>query len=325
MESTTKNRKTRAQIEGMVARALRGARLSEGEGSLRELTQGWFNATYQVRLADGREMVLKIAPPEAAEVMQYEQAIMATEVASLRLVRTNPAIPVPEIYAYDDSHEIADSDYFFMERIRGEYLALARASLSSESLAAIELHSGAIIREVNGFRGTSFGYEGNPALRSASWREAFIQIVEAVLEDADRKNARLDFTRGELRAALLSHASALEEVSEPRLVHWDAWDPNLFIRGDRVVGIIDFERALWADPLMEAQFRELGEGGVTNSMRGYGKTAFTREEELRMHLYSLHLALTMYTECSYRTYDTDDIRRFARAFLGRTMAWLKAH
>ena len=74
-----------------------------------------------------------------------------------------------------------------------------------------------------------------------------------------------------------------------------------FVRGSQVVGIIDFERALWAEPLMEAQFRPLFSGdGVTSAMRGYDKTFFSFAEEQRYHLYSLHLALVMDTECYYR-------------------------
>ena len=119
MESKTKNKKTREQIERMAARAFEGLGLAAGEEAVLELKEGWFNAAYNVRLADGREVILKIAPPPGAEVMLYEKNIMATEVASMRLVRQNPAIPVPEIYFFDDAHDLCDADYFFMEKLTG--------------------------------------------------------------------------------------------------------------------------------------------------------------------------------------------------------------
>src|SRR5689334_13865335 len=100
MESKTKNTKTRAQIATMVAAAFGGPALANGEDAVRELKEGWFNAAYNIQLADGREVILKIAPPKHAEVLSYEKNIMATEVAAMRLVRQNPAIPVPEIYFY---------------------------------------------------------------------------------------------------------------------------------------------------------------------------------------------------------------------------------
>ena len=325
MESKTKNTKTRPQIEAMAARAFGGMTLADSEAAVRELKEGWFNAAYTIQLADGREVILKIAPPKDAEVLLYEKNIMATEVAAMRLVRQNPAIPVPEIYFFDDAHDLCDSDYFFMEKIAGDNLEHVKASLPPETQASLELHIGAIIREINGFTGTYFGYEGNPDLRATSWKEAFITIVESVLEDGARKNVVYDYGYDEIRATVLKHAPALEEITTPCLVHWDAWDPNFFVKEGKIAGIIDFERALWAEPLMEAQFRPLFGDGITNSMRGYGKTSFTVAEEQRCRLYSLHLALVMNTECYYRDYDTDFVYNLSRQLMGATMDWLKAN
>src|SRR6266498_64612 len=288
MESKTKNKKTREQIECMAVHVFNGIKLAAGEDTITELKQGWFNAAYNVKLADGREVILKIAPPQDAEVMIYEKNIMSTEVASMRMVKRNPSIPVPEIYGFDDAHDLCDSDYFFMEKIYGDNLEQVKASLPAETQESIDLHIGKIIWEINSFHGTYFGYD-------------------------------------EILAAIMKHSPVLEEIASPCLVHWDAWNPNFFVRDGKVTGIIDFERALWAEPLMEAQFRQFGDASITNSMRGYNKTSFTFAEEQRKHLYSLHLALVMQTECSYRNYDTDDVFNFSRQFLSATMEWLKTN
>lgn len=325
MESKTKNKKTRDQIESMVVRAFNGLGLAAGEETVIELKEGWFNVAYNLRLADGREVILKIAPPQGADVMLYEKNIMASEVASMRLVSKNPAIPVPEIHFYDDSLELCDSDYFFMEKIDGENLEHVKASLSPETQKSIELCIGEIIREINGFPGTYFGYAGNLDLRANTWKEAFIKIVGSVLEDGARKNVVYDYSYDELHAAVLKHARALDEITTPCLVHWDAWNSNFFVKDGQITGIIDFERALWAEPLMEAQFRQFSGSSITNSMRSYGKTSFTFAEEQRNHLYSLHLALVMNTECYYRSYDSDAVFNLSRQFMAATMEWLKAN
>jgi aminoglycoside phosphotransferase (APT) family kinase protein len=309
----------------MVGRAFSGLGLADGDDAVLELKDGWFNASYRVRLSDGRGVVLKIAPPRDAEVMRYERNIMAIEVATMRLVRQNPAIPVPEIYHFDDTHELCDADYFFMEHMTGDSLEHVINSLSPVTKASVERHIGEIVREINSFHGVYFGYDGNPDLRADTWREAFIRIVESVLQDAADKNVRFDFGYDELRATILKHAPALEEVTTPCLVHWDAWNPNFFVQDGKITGIIDFERALWAEPLMEAQFRQFGDGGITDSMRGYGKTAFTLAEEQRNHLYALHLGLVMHTECFFRNYDTPHIFNVSRQYIGANMEWLNAN
>jgi aminoglycoside phosphotransferase (APT) family kinase protein len=310
----------------MVAKAFGGMTLADGDDAVRELKDGWFNAAYSVQLADGREVILKIAPPPGADVMLYEQHIMATEVATMRLVRQHPTIPVPDIYFFDETHDVCDAEYFFMEKLAGDNLEHVKASLPPETQASLERQIGEIIREVNGFRGTYFGYAGNPDLRATTWKAAFIMIMEATLEDGARKNAVYGYGYDKIRATYLNHVSALEEVTTPCLVHWDAWDPNFFVQDDRIVGIIDFERALWAEPLMEAQFRALSfDGGVSNSMRGYGKTSFTVAEEQRCWLYALHLALVMNTECYYRNYDSDRIYNLSMTLIAGSMDWLKAN
>jgi hypothetical protein len=163
-------------------------------------------------------------------------------------------------------------------------------------------------------------------LRAAGWRAAFLKIIESLLEDAARKQVVFDFTTEELRAAMQKHTPALDEVTTPVLVHWDAWFPNFFVKDGRVTGLLDFERALWADPLMEAQFRFPFFGmGITPSLRGYGKTSFSFSEEQRNHLYAMHLALVMNIECYYRDYDTDEVFNLSREFLAKAMRWLAAN
>jgi aminoglycoside phosphotransferase (APT) family kinase protein len=323
MESTTKNKKTREQIESMAVRAFNGLGLAAGEEAVLELKEGWFNVAYLVRLADCREVILKIAPPQEAEVLTYEKNIMETEVTSMRLVRENPAIPVPEIYFFDNARDLCDSDYFFMEKLPGDNLEHVKASLPTETQAEIDFRIGEIIHEINGFTGTYFGYPGNPDLRGDTWQAAFLKIMDSVLDDGRRKNVDYGYSYDELRATVQKHAPALAAVTTPRLVHWDAWNLNFFVKNGQITGLLDFERALWADPLMEAQFRALAFGGISESMQGYGKTTFTHEEDERCHLYTLHLALVMKTECYYRNYDTDEVSKLAKKLMVPTMKWLQ--
>ncbi len=74
---------------------------------------------------------------------------------------------------------------------------------------------------------------------------------------------------------------------------------------------------------MEAQFRALDFEGVSASMQGYGKTTFTRDEEQRCRLYTLHLGLIMKTECYYRDYGTDEISNMALNIIAPAVKWLQ--
>ncbi len=323
MESRTKNRKNRDQIAKMVEKAFPGSHLAEGEETIIELKEGWFNAAYDVLLDNGEHVILKIAPPKDAEILTYEKDIMDTEVATMRMVAQDPAIPVPEIYTYDTSGEVCDSNYFLMQKLEGQNYDHCKKDFLAATRSEIDRNIGAIVREINQYTGSYFGYDGNRDLQAPTWKDAFIKIVDSVLEDGRKKNADYSFSIEEIREVVQKHAASLDAVVTPQLVHWDAWDLNVFVKDGQITGLLDFERALWADPLMEAQFRALAFGGVTDSLRGYGKTDFTHAEQQRNHLYTLHLALVMKTEGYYRSYDTHEVANLAMMLLIPAMMWLK--
>jgi aminoglycoside phosphotransferase (APT) family kinase protein len=323
VQSQTKNVKSRDEIDALARHAF-GIGLAPGDAGLRELTDGWFNAVHELGLADDRRVVLKIAPPPHAPVMAYERELMATEVATMRLVKSDPAIPVPTVLFHDDSRTLCDAPYFFMEKVSGANLDHVRKALSPAQASAVDRHVGEVVRAINGFRGEWFGLPGHPGLRAPTWREAFGRIVESVLQDAARRDVAFPRPAGEIRALLARHAPTLDEVREPRLVHWDGWDKNFFVADGRVTGLIDFERAMWADPLMEAQFRALSWDGVSDALRGYGRTRFSDAELVRNRLYTLHLALVMHTECFYRHYPDDEVLNGSRKMIVENLDWLEA-
>jgi aminoglycoside phosphotransferase (APT) family kinase protein len=245
---------------------------------------------------------------------------MATEVAAMRRVRESGAIPVPRIHSFDEARDLCDAPYFFMERLTGDNLGHVKATLPAEVRAKVEVRIGEILHAINGFTGAYFGYPGNPDLRGESWRSAFAAIVESVLEDGRRKDVDYGCHPDEIRSAVARDAPALDAVVTPRLVHWDAWDTNFFVRDGEVTGLVDFERALFGDPLMEAQFRPIYGEGTANVLRGYGRGALTSDEERRSRLYTLHLALVMCTECAYRSYDTDFVYKLSRGLIASTLS-----
>jgi hypothetical protein len=97
MEGITKNRQTTETLQSMIARAYGAAQVPVGENWVGELGHGWFNVAYRLRLRDGAEVVVKIAPPPGVEVMTYELGAMRTEVAALELIGRETTVPVPKV------------------------------------------------------------------------------------------------------------------------------------------------------------------------------------------------------------------------------------
>ncbi|RKN11104.1 aminoglycoside phosphotransferase family protein [Streptomyces radicis] len=306
----------------MIERAYGKALIPEGDDFAEEITHGWFNVTYRIRLRDGQRAVLKIAPPADVAVLTREHDMMRNELAAMSLVRAHTEVPIPRVDHADLSRELIDADYFFMEYVDADNFGIATAEgrLSDEVVAAGGRQLGALNRELNSIVGPRFGPLRGPG--SATWRAAFSRMIEDTLEDGARVNVDIGWDHDEIRAVLAENASALDDVTEPRFVEVDLWTKNSMIREGRIVAILDHERALYGDPLMEAGFTGIdlpAFGDPTDFMRGYGIEELSASERVRRRLYSLGLAVVMIVETKYRGHGETTTYDFGREQLDLLM------
>nr|WP_274528380.1 aminoglycoside phosphotransferase family protein [Paenibacillus piscarius] len=300
----------------MLAAAAFGAELDIA--SSRELTGGFYNTAYDLELSDGRSVILKVAPGPETEVLSYEKDIMRAEVEALRLMRAQGGVPVPEVYCYDESLKLISSPYFFLEKVKGQPYNEIKDSLTPEQQASIEHEVGRYQRRINEIGGPAFGLFGKTPVESGrTWRETFRSILLDVLQDAVRLGAQLPASLTEFEQVLERYLPALDEVTQPRLVHWDLWNGNIFVQDGTVVSIIDWERAMWGDVLQEYYFRHFENSAAFHE--GYGITFTRRNELLRKQLYDLHLDLILAIECYSRQYKDEDHVRWAQDNL--TESW----
>jgi len=184
--------------------------------------------------------------------------------------------------------------------------------------------TGYYLSQVNRLTATQFGCYAHPAAIGVSWSLAFEKLIDNVLLDAMDAAIKLPLPPRDIISLTRKYATCLEEVSTPRLVHWDLWDGNIFIdpQTNHINGIIDFERCLWADPLMEVNF---GAFGINhNFLKGYGKYyPFSASEEIRRTLYNIYLFLIMVIESTYRNYPTNDQENWARQKLSAEISKLQ--
>jgi len=289
-----------------------------------ELTDGYFNAAYLLELTDGSKCVLKVAPPDEVRILRYEQGIMQAEVETIRLVRQHTQVPAPEIFAHDRSRQIIGSDYFLMSFLPGVPLNKLRKDLTAGQNAAIDRQAGIYLRQMNMIRGPRFGALSQPAHQFDSWRSACDALLRDVLQDGQDLRVRMPLPYDEIYLLMVRHYAALDEVTAPGLVHWDLWDGNIFLDPETrsITGIIDFERALWGDPLMEANFIFWQNSQAFTE--GYGTPMLdTPARRTRRLLYNVYLWLIMVIECYYRAYENDHQEKWAREQLTRDLNLLK--
>lgn len=316
-ESSTKNRQPIEKIREMAARAFANTQIV----SLTELDEGYFNAAYSVTLSNGQKAILKIAPRPGSPIMTYEKNIMWSEVQSLRLIADQTEIPVAKVLFYDDSHSVCDADYFFMSKLEGESLNSVAQKMNETDKQITNRTLGEYNAKINDITGPKFGYFGQPEKQGAEWRSVFPSMVHDALNDARDLSIDIGVAYDEVENLLVDYGDCFEEVNTPRLVHWDLWDGNVFVKGSRITGLIDFERCLWADWLMEVGFRSYNQN--REFLSGYGIKEFTRVQRIRIVWYDLYAYLISSMEYDYRHYSDRGISDWAKTKLGKTADLLR--
>ncbi len=280
-----------------------------------ELAGGTFNAVYLVRVADGNGLVVKVAPDPAGPMLQYERGILATEAMYYRLAGRCTGVTVPSVVAVDAGSALVPGGYLVMTQCQGATWRVAMSGAPSHEQDRLRAELGRQVASLHRITGTGFGYPSQALgpLRS-TWRIAFLEMVDAVLADAERFSVALPRPAAEIRDLFAAQAAVLDQVTTPVLVHFDLWEGNVMVggqggKGRRLTGLIDAERAFWGDPL--AEFVSLAlfgdpeqDAALLDGYRAAGGTVcFDDAGRLRLALYRTYLYLIMWVEATPRGFD----------------------
>jgi aminoglycoside phosphotransferase (APT) family kinase protein len=308
------------EVENLLTGALGpGRRASEAV----ELTGGGFAAVWRARLSDGQDVVLKTAPPLDAVLLCYESGLLRVEADYFRRVRREAAaVPMPEVLHLDPQHT-----WMATTCLPGTPLS----QLPGAGAATVRHELGQALARLHALDGPEFGYQGPGRRRGPSWRAVFLDIIDDLLADAARLGAELPRPAEEIRSILGPASAVLDQVRKPALVHFDLWDGNVLAAPDpsgtlRLTGLVDGERSLHADPLIDFVSANLF-GAIEDEPKhplvlGYGQALgrpllWDAPARARIQLYRAWLYLVMNVEIPTRalTGDANLERRRHRAQL----------
>lgn len=309
MKALTKNHQSQETLQAMVEKCFPGLHLQ----SYKELTEGYFNVAYDVVLSNGKHTILKVAPKKDTRVMTYEKNIMFAEVEAMKLVTAHDGIPAPKVFAYDNTCNLCDSPYFFMEKLEGETLNNILNTLTEAQISSIRQELGKINSRINFIKRDYFGYPGLPEFHGDKWYPTFVKMMKTAVNDNLVANVDLQIPLDTMWECLEADKAVFEEVTEPCLIHWDCWDGNIFVKEGKITGIIDWERSMFADPLMEVSFREYAYN--PDFYQGYGILELTPNQKRRALWYDIYMMILGASECEYRQYETMDMYHWAMSVM----------
>ncbi|MGN0794280.1 MAG: phosphotransferase family protein [Aristaeellaceae bacterium] len=297
--SITKNRQTPEVLRSLCAAAFPDRSVS----AVTELTEGLFNAAYRIEFTDGDAAVLKIAAADSSGLLSNEINMMQAEITAMQLAQQYGLPYVPRVRYTDFSRTRCSGSFFFMDCLPGRSLNSCRNELSAQVQAHVQHQVGALQRRLTSIHSDHFGLLGD-AHGFGSQYELVRYLFSNVLRDARARQVDLPFSDAELFSRLEGDRTIFDDVALPSLVHWDMWEGNLLVENGELSGVIDWERAMWADPLMDDRFRRHNRNAAF--LEGFGQTAFSPAEQGRIVWYDLFLYTTMVTECFYRLYENKE-------------------
>ena len=256
------------------------------------LGAGEFNAAYQIS-TQAKKYVLKIAPPETAEVLTYEKGMMESEVFWYEQMREHTDIGIPKVYASDFSHKIVGAHCFIMEYLKGE--PLWAVSCDENERERIQTEKINMLTKIHKIHEQKYGY-----LQSGlhdTWYEAIRAMTSALVQDCERLGRETPDGR-RLIEMIDKHREILQKVP-CSMVNFDLWDSNILYQNGKLYWI-DPERSFWGDRI--ADFITLGKGQKIplyekqEEIEIYNRTSETpivcgREENIRYAVAVAYLAL----------------------------------
>lgn len=302
----TKNRQSEAVLQKMALRAFPDKQMEE----VMELTEGMCNTAYLVKFTDNSQYILKIATAGSRGRMSNEVNLMEAEVKAMQIVHRTNAVKVADVLYYDTSNEVCNGHYFFMEVLEGQSYSSIIDTFTEEERKTVSYEIGRAERKITSIPGNHFGLLGDEVHCFGGLFSFVYQLISNVLLDAEKKRVDLPAASDEVLMALRADREIFEQVTQPVLVHWDLWEGNIFVKEKHVFGIIDWERAMWGEALMDDRFRRHTRNA--EFLKGFGKDSFTEEEMCRIYWYDILLYLTMMTEGAYREYEDDGVYQWAK-------------
>lgn len=266
--------------------------------SLTSVRTGKFNQTYigkvsnhsnQVELNQNK-LVLRIAPSPDAGFVFYEENMMAREPGIHKIISNNTEIPIPEIYCYNNEHDLLDHDYLMMEYIEG--VPLSEINLNDRQQSQLMEKTGSYLKELHdSCHGDRYGYPGNECMQqTSSWVTAFQVMWHKIIDDLEACGVYNKEEGILARKAFENNIKFFERDVSASLLHMDIWAQNILVDSEGGIrGIVDWDRALYGDP--EIEFAVLDYCGFNNDdfWRGYGQKPRTDQaSSIRRKFYHLY-------------------------------------
>ena len=308
------------QLERAVAAGMKRAGFSSDDTRVVShdpiIIHGSVNTVVPVRLASGREVVIRMHPPEVKNGYFWVEAV-ATKFARAAGVPTYTCLFV------DDTREMVPFDYMIMTREPGKPMQ-GFSPLPPDLVRRLVTQTGRYAALIHTITPEGFGFFRNDIARRdqrlVGQYQTLSQHIEAGLEEdlgfLEDRQTITSSQRKTVERLFGKHASLLS-LETPVLVHNDIADWNQLTDGLRITGMMDWDECVGGDPVMELSAYSLffGEERMQWFIQGYEEVRKLGDWRERFELYKLRYLVSKLHLRKKRSLVSDS--EFLRSVLAR--------
>lgn len=299
--------KTKTILEEKEIQTIIYSVFGDTEYVVKALDGGLFNQIYLIEENDNR-WILKVAPPQDLEVLQYERQIILNEIFVYKQYYGN--VPnIPKLIHYDVSKTIVPYDFMVVEFLEGTSMVEYWGSNQLEEVRNViypQLMD--LMAQMHQIETNLYGYYNQKL--DVPYEDVVMKMFYDVIEDGIRKNVVFPYPSSFLIDFVTSHKQSVTLSNKASVLHFDLWDGNLLIKDGKITGVIDLERSFCGDPIADfvPLHFDIFDPKYSSYVEQYNNKAkhkliLNKDTRQTYLMYKLYLRLIMVVECSYRGVD----------------------
>lgn len=272
------------------------------------ITNGLINTVVPVILKSGRNIILRMHPPEVKNGYFWVESA-AAKAALLAGVPTYACLVV------DDSRERVPFDYMIMTREPGKPVQ-DLWPLSSDLEEHFVTQTGRFAALIHSIEPDGFGFFRNDTAKhdgrlAGQYKTLWDHIHAGLEEDLSYLEDSKTITLGQRKTIeeIFSKHTQLLSIQKPILVHNDIADWNTLTDGNNVTAIMDWDECVGGDPIMELSAYSLffGEPRMSWFILGYEEVRKLGDYKEKFELFKLrYLVSKLHLRKKRATVDDSD-------------------
>ena len=244
------NERTRISTEQIASIAIRALGAHARIRAIDEIPGGTFNTIFRLTLAEQGQVILRFAPHRLDRPWNWDETYLMRREHAIQPFFAPVAHLMPKCLLVDFTRQIIDRDYMVQTYLPGERWDYIVDELSPAEHDLLWGQFGRLLKEIHSVQGEMFGLP-YPGFQFRTWSRTVTERLESIRQLAAHRQVVIPHLE-KILAVIDRHASTLDEIRVPRLLHGDLWLFNLLVTrdpaGPRITGLLDADRAWWGDP-----------------------------------------------------------------------------